>query len=394
MTSTDTSAVPGAQVGERVVLTSPSGRARHAGVLLPPIRAGEPHRVHTDKGKVLRLDGKWLAAPERSAAERRKDRRIQYCGHGRPVYRYGELPSLQLATGTMLRRRLRRRPAEGQEPIASYMVYGGKTYAPLYAVADSKRMPPLPPARQAAWDRARTCARCRATQAIPYAKGVDGRRYCEDCHEPAARDWWILQRTEGRRAATVWARAVLDDLPNIVLLKGSVFTGSFRVRAETLDGTVLVNAEVRDPQDTFPDWWTESRRAQAAARYTPIEQVVEPLRALEGRRLVTWRGGAEWLGRYVKKYTGLDLVLTVAEQDHAGPLYDEWIGQRAHGYRAYRYSPRLVCQEPPGSSTTELDGLRAAIHAMATGSPPPMPGIAGDDTPTAGPVTAALNGDA
>ncbi|WP_141575734.1 hypothetical protein [Actinomadura sp. WMMA1423] len=161
----DAPAVPGAEVGERVVLTSPSGSARHAGVLLPPVKAGEPHRVHTDKGKVLRLDGRWLAAPERSAAERRKDRRVQYCAQGRPVYRAEDLPSLQLATMTMLRTQLRRRPTEGQKPIASYKAYGGKLYAPLYAVADTERMPPLPPARQAAWDQARS----------PSGSGTSGR---------------------------------------------------------------------------------------------------------------------------------------------------------------------------------------------------------------------------
>ncbi|MGH3238983.1 MAG: hypothetical protein ACRDNL_01295 [Spirillospora sp.] len=367
---TDTPAVPGAQIGERVLLTSPTGRARHAGVLLPPVRAGEPHRVHTDKGRVLRLDGAWLASPERSAADRRKDRRRQHCDAGRPIYRHDDLPATQLATRTMLQERLRRRPAEGQEPVASYKVHTG--YAPLYAVADTTKLPPLPPARQAAWDQARTCARCRSAKAAPYVKGVDGRRYCEDCHEPAARDWWITQRAEGRRAAAAWARGVLDDLPNVVLFKSNTYTSSFKVRAETLDGNVLVAAEVRDPRDPIPDWWTEEMRARAEARDTPITSVMALLRGLEGRRLVTWRGGVERLVRSVNRYVGVELALTVAEQDQTGPFYDEWIGQLLGGGRSYRHNHRLDHQVPPGGWATEVAGIRAALHTMATGSPPAL----------------------
>ncbi|MGI5201576.1 hypothetical protein ACQEU6_08350 [Spirillospora sp. CA-108201] len=368
---TDAPAVPGAEVGERVVLTTASGRARHAGVLLPPVKAGEPHRVHTDTGKVLRLDGRWLAAPERSTAERRKDRRVQYCAQGRPVYRPDDLFSLQLATKTMLRTRLRRRAAEGQQPIASYKVYGGKNYAPLYAVADTERMPPLSPARQAAWDQARTCARCRTTQATPFAKGPDARRYCERCHEPAARDWWAVQRTEGRRAARAWSRGVLDGLPNVVLLKATSFTGSFEVQAETLDGTVLVAAKLRDPRCTIPEWWTDEMRQRIAGRYTPIAEVLEPLRALEGCRLVTWRGGVERLQQCMRQYADVDLPLAV-EDDQAAPHYDEWIGEpitRTHGYR---YAHRLALQAPPGGWENHVAGIRAAVQTMAASEAPPL----------------------
>ncbi|MFI0406493.1 hypothetical protein [Actinomadura sp. 3N508] len=371
MTTNDTTPpVPGAQIGERVLLTSPTGRARHAGVLLPPVRTGEPHRVHTDKGRVLRLNGAWHAAPERPTADRRRDQRRQYCDAGRPIYRWDDLPAAQLATRTMLQKRLRRRPTEGQEPVASYKVYRG--YAPLYAVADTTKLPPLPPARQAAWDQARTCARCRSVKATPYAKGVDGRRYCEDCHEPAARDWWTTQRAEGRRAATAWARRVLCYLPNVILLKSATHNSSFEVRAETLDGAVLVAAEVRDPRDPIPDWWTEEMRARTEARYTPITPVVELLRSLEGRRLVTWRGDVEWLLRRVNQYAGVDLALAVTEHDQAGPFYDEWIGQLAHGGRTFRHNHRLDQQMPPGGRATEVAGIRAALHAMATGSPPAL----------------------
>lgn len=367
---TDAQAVPGADIGERVVLTSPAGRSRHAGVLLPPVKAGEPHRVHTDKGKVVRLDGAWLAAPERSPADRRKDRRRQHCDAGRPIYRYDDLPAAQLATKTMLSAR-RRRPNDGQEPVASYKVHRG--YAPLYAVVDSCELPPLPPARRAAWDQARSCACCEATQLRPFPKGPDKRRYCASCQEPAARDWWLAQRTEGRRAATAWAHGVLEA-PDAVLLWSPATWPWFALRAENVTGTVLFDGELYIEEVPTPerDWRSPEERAIFDARFTLPSEIVEPLRALEGRRLIAWRDDVGMLRRTIKAAVATELALTVADEDQVGPHYDEWIGERArYGGRSYRYNQFLAHQDPPGGPGGRVAALRAALHAMATGSPPP-----------------------
>ncbi|WUI00237.1 hypothetical protein OHR68_43345 [Spirillospora sp. NBC_00431] len=369
-----TTPVPGAEVGERVILTAPIGDKRVPGVLLPPAKAGEPHRVDPDEGQaVLLLDGTWLAAPERPAADRKKDRRRRYCDDGRPIYRHGDLPARQLATQTMLKAR-RRRPAEGQQPVASYMVHRG--YAPLYAVTDTDELPPLPPARRAAWDQARTCARCKATRERPFTTGPDGARYCEDCHEPAARDHWVAQRAEGRLAAKAWAHGVLGFRPdpNVVLLKSGTTWPWFELRAETLTGEVLLAAEVYGDPVCGQDWRTDEEWAEFQKRFTLPAEAVEPLRALEGRRLITWRNDLWTLRLHMKELAGVDLALTVADGDQVGAHYDEWIAERAHtGWRSYWHNQSMQPQQPPTGWDSEVAGIRAALHAMATGEPPALP---------------------
>ncbi|MER6816114.1 hypothetical protein ABT299_43195 [Spirillospora sp. NPDC000708] len=360
----DALAVPGAQVGERVVLTAATGSARHAGVLLPPLKDGEPHRVHTDKGRVLRLDGTLLVAPERSASDRRRDRRRQYCDDGRPIYRYGDLPSRQLATRTMLRQQFRRRPADEQEPIASYMAYKG--YAPLYAVADAEKLPALPPARKAAWDQARTCARCNAVQATPYAKGVDDRRYCSSCLEPAAAAWWYGERVAGRVAAGAWAADLLADVRRapekvaLVYLEYPTSVMSQDILAETWDGEVLLSARVCE-SDTFFRKGKDSRPADLAAAF----------RNLSGRRLISWRGDEYWLSllqETMREHSG-GLGLTFAG-GHVGPHWDEWRAERnPHLVEPcpFRTERLLHRQEPPSWRPPELLAyIRHAVTEMAT----------------------------
>ncbi|WP_242890891.1 hypothetical protein [Actinomadura litoris] len=349
-------------IGERVVVTSPGGRSRHAGVLLPPVKDGEPHRVHTDKGRVVRLDGTWLVAPERSAADRRRDRRRRCCDAGRPIYRYEDLPSAQLATRTMLRKQFRRRPAEGQDPVASYMVHRG--FAPLYAVIDAKRLPPLPPVRKAAWDRARTCARCGATQATLYTKGLDGRRYCEGCHEPAAAAWWYGERATGRTTAAAWAAELLADMrrdPDKVALLYVGYptsTMSQTVRAETWKGEVLFSARVCD-SDTF---YREGQDTHPA-------ELADAFRRLGGRRLLSWRGEENWLSRLqeaMHEHVG-DLDLTFAG-GRAGPHWDEWQAERPPLIEPhpFQYQHQLRRQEDPSCRPPELLAhVRHVVTEMA-----------------------------
>ncbi|MFI6290009.1 hypothetical protein ACIBEJ_00400 [Nonomuraea sp. NPDC050790] len=138
-------------------------------------------RLHTDQGEVLTIDpALWVITPEVGLAERSRRRRLIHCPDGRLIYRHDDLFSEQLATKTMLRL-ARRRPAEGQQPIASYPTSRG--YAPLYAVADSVPLAPLPPAVQAAFELNRTCAICLVRGVRPWPKGRNGERACHDCAE-------------------------------------------------------------------------------------------------------------------------------------------------------------------------------------------------------------------
>ncbi|MEU4406176.1 hypothetical protein AB0F88_16770 [Streptosporangium sp. NPDC023963] len=185
-------------VGWQVTATSVLAGQVVKGVMLPATAAGLL-RLHPDDGDapLLELDpARWRITPRVSLQERRRQsRRLIHCPNGLLIYRYGDLPTTQLATKTMLRR-LRRRPATGQPPIASYMMQKG--YAPLFAVADSQELPPLPPARQAAWILARTCARCASRSDRPYEKTErDQQRYCPPCQQPAAEEWQQQNRGGG-----------------------------------------------------------------------------------------------------------------------------------------------------------------------------------------------------
>ncbi|GAB3856688.1 hypothetical protein GCM10029963_53480 [Micromonospora andamanensis] len=163
---------------------------------------------------------------------------------GRPLYRVAEIPD-HLATVTMLRR-LRRRPAEGQEPAATLFYHGNK-HTDLYEIAASQELPALSPGRQAAWTAARTCARCQATRTNPLAHIDRGRRLCAGCvvteRTAAARPSWLRLRA----AAVQWARDVLDH-PDTVLIAAYGLTdwgAPYHVHAMTPDKEVLVDVVAR-----------------------------------------------------------------------------------------------------------------------------------------------------
>lgn len=298
-------------IGQRVTATSTgSSKRRLRGVLLPAVREGGRLRLHADSGGVVALNpAGWLIAPETGMAERRKDRRRTECPAGRPLYRHGDLPALQLATVTMLRR-ARRRVADGQQPIASYMTY--RDYAPLYAVADAVAMPPLSPARQAAWDTARTCVTCVTRAATPYERGPDGERHCEPCQEPAAEAWWHAQRAKDRTAGTEWARGVLAD-PAAVLIYSANTVPSSCLRVETLDGEVLIEVDLR--AEPIPDWWP----AEDHARFTNPREVVDQIRTLACRRLISSQAELYSLNGLMRK-VGADVQMDVDPGDTFCPV--------------------------------------------------------------------------
>lgn len=356
------------QPGMRVIAWR--GEEHRAGVLLPPAPGATAARLDTDAGPVLELDDDWQVRHERDLAERRRDRRLALCPDGRPIYRHTDRFSGQLATATILRN-MRRRPAEGQEPIASYMTYKG--YAPLYAVADVAEMPPLSARRAQAWVAARTCVRCLSTSVKPYRKGRDGARYCAECQEPAAAAWWKEQRESGRASAAEWARGVLaagDANPTqVVLLHVGYPTVNYSqaIRAENWDGTLLIEADI---------CWREEYMRESQSRPADVADIV---RGLQGRRSIVWRHDQwrhdRWLDNLKETLHHLtgDLDLAVAEGDAAGPHWDEWMAGRNpslvdYPALAFTVDSRLHRQEPPNwGRATLLEHVRLVITEMATG---------------------------
>lgn len=356
-------------VGERVAAASPDGRERLAGVLLPPVLVGPP-RLHADDGQVVDVGEPWLLA----LVDRlpKGSRRRTHCPEGRPLYRYDDLPAVQLATETMLRR-ARRRVGEGQQPIASYLVTGTSDYAPLYAVVDSPELPPLSPKRQATRDRARTCARCGVKRTHPsdppFPRGHGRERYCQDCQEPGAAASWMAQRAAGRTRAAEWAQDVLTAAranPERVALihVGYPNMAYIPISAETWDGQVLLDTKVSHA----PRYWQED--------YSRPADVVEQVRALQGLRLISWRDDQRWLERLLQELQGAgggDISLTLAEHDGAGPHWDQWRAERPSGMNptfgyALHQGQVLRRQEPPSwHPPVLLDHVREVVAVMASG---------------------------
>lgn len=372
-------------IGQRVTVVrrddpaaEPSGIR---GVLLPPAGDG-PVRVHPDGSEVpfgVDPDG-WIIAHERTAAERAADRGRQACPAGRPLYRRGHVPGDQLATDTMLRR-MRRRRRPGQEPIASYKLQRG--FAAMYAVADAETLRPLTPLQEAAWDQARTCARCgTASAGGPLQRGRDGDRYCEPCQEPAARLWWDEQRVLGRQMAAAWARAVLADASVLLVMSAydRPISAATALHVETLAGEVLLDrgllpganrhrASLRE--STF---WTAEQLARIV---DPADVAEQLLTMLSDKRLITWHD-----------LYNLRRVMTIASEnpdvqaaysrlrvtsgDRFGDHWTAWVGEHdSRGHSSYRHNGDVRRQDPPREPADAIAAMREGLHQMAGTSPTP-----------------------
>jgi hypothetical protein len=353
-------------IGERVTVVSQAGDRRLTGVLLPAT-ARHP-RLHDDADQLLELNpDQWLIA---RAAPATKSRRRTHCPQGRPLYRFDDLPAAQLATESMLRRG-RRRLVQGQPPIASYMVFSGKDYAPLYAVADTALAAPLSPARQAARDTARTCARCGRRVAgpfsAPYAKGADGSRYCDPCQEPAAKECWDAQRAADRTAAAEWARGVLQD-PTVLLVYSAATRPSSALRVETLDGQVLIGTIVQPDLDRIY-WDHRLSGAPDRSQYTEPADLVDQVRGLSGHRLITAWSDLSTLNNVMKlAVPGLD-PLQVSDGDDFSDRWDRWHGEHQGG--SYRFTlQRIKHQQLPYEPDRIIKTMRDGLAVMAAVTAP------------------------
>ncbi len=363
-------------IGTRVALTSRRDPAdRWAGVLLPPATGSAELRVHTHSGLVVAVDGDWLIS--RETPPDTKSRRLTHCPAGRPLYRHGDLPTVQLATVTMLKR-ARLQPADGQDPLASYMVMSGKHYAPLYAIVDTAAMPTLSPARQANRDAARTCAACgiktRDRFAPPFAQARDNKRYCEDCQEGAAKTWWEAYRYPARCAAAEWAREILADT-DVLLFHYHSWWG---LAVETLDGAPVIAPTrttrnlrwIHLPTGGLPDGMSEEAYR---AQFVALADLAEPIRALQGRRLISAHGsyaGIDYLNRDMTGLTDDPITLTDRPGDAFGRRFGDWraeLDQR--GSSGYRHNTNLKRHDLPDDPAECLNTIRQGLHQMAAWRP-------------------------
>ena len=345
-------------IGLRVTVTWPEGDARAAGVLLPPVAEGGHLRVHTDSGPVLEVvPGACLIGREQP--EDPRSRRVTICPVGRPVYRHADLPALQLATTTMLGRG-RRRPAAGQQPIASYLVRGPKCgYRPLFAVADSVALKALSAERHAEYEKARTCARCQVRQADPfarpYAEAPDGARYCRACWEPAMRELRVATWTAARQECTAWAKDVLGD-PTALLVVSTAALAS-QLRVETVAGQVLISTLVMPQLDTF-DWeYMAATDRPSRDAYTEPADLAPQLQALAGRRLISAAGTLQLLNGLMRH----DLAEPLQVRD-GDVFHDRWAAWQAGPSGRPRRPDEIAL---PNDAAACMALIRSGLEAMA-----------------------------
>jgi hypothetical protein len=322
--------------------------------------------------------------------------RRTHCPEGRPIYRHDDLPADRLATVTMLKR-MRRRLAEGQQPVASYLSTSQR-YSPLYEVAASVELPPLTPGQQARRAVARTCWRCGVTRDDPfpcyYHGGKEQRRLCEDCRRRERLAECMPSWLAGRLAASAWAREVLAD-PQTVLIHvqrlgpDSRSGWPFRIRAAAVDGTVLLGEDVC--RVWLPPNCPERKPGQVLA-----VDIADKVRALLDRRLVAWGNGSplrdlfhdlaqsgehhDLHRRGVRCICDTPGLLrwhagTVAQGDDFGERYTSWRMQRLAG-NFWPGSDGLARQRPPDQTAAQiLDLMPDYLRRMADDDHPDGPAV-------------------
>jgi hypothetical protein len=269
----------------------------------------------------------------------------------------------------MMQRR-RQRPADGAEPAGCY--WTGHAWHYLWRAAELVDKPPLSPARQAAWDANRTCARCSARSGDPWPKARDGRRFCPACVKPAMDELWAAERAADRPGLVEWARELLDD-ERAVLVAGRARMGSVELRAEAVaGGEVLVDALVRYPERGRGRLVMGELPEEVAVRSVDAADAGELLAGLVGRRLVCWRPWDSLMEATLNLRQsepggpGLDVDtlghLRTAPDDTLGPRFDRWVGEPEG---SVLYNPRCRTQQGPADPGPMVAHMRAVLAQMA-----------------------------
>lgn len=283
-----------------------------------------------------------------------------------PTYNFDDLLKIAGFASISTLKSERRQLAEGQDPIGQY--WSGHAWVMLYRAADAVDMPPLSPGRQRLYDKNRTCAMCGTNRTDPLPKGRDGERYCGACQRPAGERLWRREREADRPAVAEWARGVLAD-PAVVLAAMDRHPLWTRDLVVTLDGTVLLDAEIRhnlgDPYEGHPE-----REALLARSPLAVMDKVEKLRE---RRLVAW-----WPTTAPRLVTSSDKngwsvtrATEVGKDDVLGRWYDRWIGEISHEDAYLSQHPALKSHQPPGANAEDsIARMRAILAELAAGEAP------------------------
>lgn len=310
-----------------------------------------------------------------------------------PVYSHDNLPAMHLATRTMLKAEQRRQPADEDAWIAEYKVYRGT--ALLYAVADTVPMTGLTPARADAWTKARTCVRCTKQFPRPLAASPQQERYCQPCHELAARERWTEQARAVQADAAAWAREVLDD-PRTVLLTDDQYPNAGRgrgYRAETIAGQILADVRVRAFDGSYddvryPDSWSPEQIAADKAEV--MDGTIAPAEwkalaaTIADHRFIMWRSC------WGHSSLPADLDTPIPDTDELSTrlaLWTGWIPANRWGYWYPepkfpwtfssvhpRYQGHDLLRRQPRDLAAEIADMRSLLHRMADG-PAPEPTI-------------------
>ena len=297
-------------------------------------------------------------------------------------YSYGNLPLELLAARTALRIEHHREPADDQKPVAIYKLR--RDIADLYAIVDTRPMPALSPKRQAAWDAARTCARCSKNSRRPLLQIDGGARYCSNCLSDMAFERWCDQSRAMQAEIGEWARGVLAD-PAAMLIASDRGWNIRHLRAETIKGALLFDVRVRSTDDIDNGWYqdTPEKKAERLERYAgtvgPTELAGLAASISEARTL-GWTDRDSYLeGSRVSPIPSikagdaiedrLALFSGVAPQRHG-----LWFSRPKipWNYIPGRYPPYSMHRELHGgeSRITEIAHLRALLTLMAHNTPP------------------------
>lgn len=324
-----------------------SARRKRPGVILPPLRRTPDRlRLALDGGQVVPLDPAWTIEDHPSLLTGRQGEILSTSKRhaGRPTYRHADLPAQLLATKTMLRTEHRRQRRPGQQPIAYYSLY--RDWAPLYAITDTMPMPQLSQKRAEAWKTARTCSRCGVQRARPLelSPGPDPKRYCTPCRQTTAEERWITQSRAAQADMAAWAHEVLAD-PRTVLAANEDphGWGAPHFYVETAGGQALLDAEVRTATDEeVAGYQSDARQKYEGSVY--VGDLLEQIRGISERRIVTWYGGElDRLPSGLWKIAGDDFPRThTATEDRLGERFRLWTGESPGGrYQWWYPEPKL-----------------------------------------------------
>lgn len=273
-----------------------------------------------------------------------------------------------LATKEMLGHE-RRAPAPDQKPAARY--WSGHDWVMLWKTDDAVAKPALSPGRAQRWNLNRTCARCSATSKRgPFTVGVDGKRYCWPCQEPAAEAHWEAGCAAERPALTEWAAGVLAN-PDRAVLVAQRWRGAgwgVDLLAVSLTGEVIVDATIlcrEESRQHVPEAESDSALL--------IHEISTQLDRLDGRRLIAWWPttslgslsveGFDWAG------------LQTAAGDFFGTHWRKWVGKAKGSY----LHPYPAETPPPHAAADQIEAMRDGLAEMASGtktsgSPGKIPG--------------------